>query len=430
MKSLTRTSTTGSLNLIKGDEEATKGWKKGDIALPYEFQDLNTIHIIPFVDLGRLLIVLVCRSVALSNTQYSLLLESGGRLINLGSEWIGARVGYKHLNEKGRMICYSGMLAPEDTDYTDYWGYNNDECDYFINGFATDDRIYLQSSVFDVTFELEMDFDLIELEFNQLNDTRKLHVSSNPNFAFHDDVFPSFAKNQVTQEKFSASVPDKITMIADNYFTKLTYFDHISTIMLDSFGIHVISFDLKMIRSEEESENAHSRCSAKILEFRLSSGENLLSLELLPTGSVRFSSILLDEKITLKKKIRNKEDSFMIEFNFLRSTISFYDPDQKKYNREKLRKKINNVVKFKKQAVYIYKYGQETAIKKLAIYISDSSRNFEDHMLLLFDGSGDNLMSIWKPGYILSGELAEYVDSNQGLIFHEPTIYTPAERES
>ena len=78
-----RTSTTVSLNFIREDEEATKGWRKGEIAIPYEFQDLKAVHIIPFVDLGRLLIVLVTRTIALSNTQYSLLLESGGRLLNL-----------------------------------------------------------------------------------------------------------------------------------------------------------------------------------------------------------------------------------------------------------------------------------------------------------------------------------------------------------
>ena len=241
-----RTSTTGSLNTIRDDEQAAKGWKKGEIALPYEFQDLHAVHMISLKDLGRLLIVLVTRSIALSNTQYSLLLENEGRLVNLGSEWIGARVETMTVNRHRRWICYSGMLAPDDIDFTDYWGYNNDECEYFINGFVTDDRIYLQSTVFETTFELEMDFDLIELEFTQLNETGKIYVTSNPDFAFHDDVFPSFAKNQVTQGKFHPSVVDKKTSVPDNYFTSLAYFDHISSIIMNPTCQKIaISFDLK-----------------------------------------------------------------------------------------------------------------------------------------------------------------------------------------
>ena len=62
VESICRTSKTGSLNLIRKEEEATKGWKKGEIALPSEFRDLDAVHVLPFVDLGRLLFVLVARS--------------------------------------------------------------------------------------------------------------------------------------------------------------------------------------------------------------------------------------------------------------------------------------------------------------------------------------------------------------------------------
>ena len=64
----------------------------GERDLPHEFQDLDAVHISPIVDLGRLLFILVTRSIVLSNTQYSLLVAIGGKLVNLGSEWIGARV--------------------------------------------------------------------------------------------------------------------------------------------------------------------------------------------------------------------------------------------------------------------------------------------------------------------------------------------------
>jgi hypothetical protein len=81
-KSLIRTSKTGSLNFIIQNEEVEKGWKKGEIELPVEFRDLDAVHVLPFVDLERLLFILVTRSILLSNTQYSLLLQTTeGRLL-------------------------------------------------------------------------------------------------------------------------------------------------------------------------------------------------------------------------------------------------------------------------------------------------------------------------------------------------------------
>ena len=39
--------------------------------------------------------------------------------------------------------------------------------------------------------------DQIELDFQQQKAVKKMHVTSNPFFKFHDDVFPNFAKNAV-----------------------------------------------------------------------------------------------------------------------------------------------------------------------------------------------------------------------------------------
>ena len=221
-KSMIRTSKTGSLNLVIKSEESEKGWKKGEIGLPVEFRDLDAVHIIPFVDLGRLLFVLVTRSILLSNTQYSLLLQTTeGRLISLGSDWIGARVEYRK-----KAFCFSEMIAA-DIEYTNLWGSNNDECEYYVNGFVYNDRIYLQNFVFATAFELEMNFDHFEVEFNQLEENRKMHVTSNPYFAFHDDVFPTFAKNQVSQDKFSPQITHGITLVPDNFFNSLKFFNHI-----------------------------------------------------------------------------------------------------------------------------------------------------------------------------------------------------------
>ena len=40
-------STTVVLNRLRKSEEMEKGWKKGEIALPSEFRDLDPVHLIP-----------------------------------------------------------------------------------------------------------------------------------------------------------------------------------------------------------------------------------------------------------------------------------------------------------------------------------------------------------------------------------------------
>ena len=42
-------SKTVALNRIRASEELEKGWKKGEIALPVEFRDLDPVHIIPLI---------------------------------------------------------------------------------------------------------------------------------------------------------------------------------------------------------------------------------------------------------------------------------------------------------------------------------------------------------------------------------------------
>lgn len=104
------------------------------------------------IDLGQLMFILVTRSIVLSNMQYSLLLEKDGKILTLGSEWIGSLVKYEHDSR-----CFSGLYAPDDFAYSNPFGTNNDECEYFINAFLNNDRIYIQNMVFDSTFEIFFD---------------------------------------------------------------------------------------------------------------------------------------------------------------------------------------------------------------------------------------------------------------------------------
>ena len=99
------------------------------------------------------MMVLVTRSIDLSNMQYSLILEKEGKFLTLGSEWIGSLVKYEQESR-----CFSGLYAHDDLAYSNEFGTNNDECEYFINAFLNNDRIYLQNNVFDTTFEIYFDF--------------------------------------------------------------------------------------------------------------------------------------------------------------------------------------------------------------------------------------------------------------------------------
>ena len=110
--------------------------------------------------MGRFLLILVTRSIALSNTQYSLLLEKEGIFINLHREWISSLVRYKgawnaewNLEPK----CHSIMFNRKDKDYTDAYGNHNDECEYFVNGIINNDKLFIQGLVFDFTFEVDFD---------------------------------------------------------------------------------------------------------------------------------------------------------------------------------------------------------------------------------------------------------------------------------
>lgn len=108
------------------------------------------------IDVGRLLLILVTRNIALSNTLYSVLFKvEGAGWITIGSEWVGSLVHYEE-----NSICYSQLFAKfvDDPFYTSPGGILNDECEYFANGIINDEKIFIQSFVFDTTFEVEFIF--------------------------------------------------------------------------------------------------------------------------------------------------------------------------------------------------------------------------------------------------------------------------------
>ena len=121
------------------------------------------------IDLGRLLLVLATRSIVLSNTQYSLLLEEEGKFLTLGMEWIGSLVRYEQ-----QCLCYSVLMNFNDPDlsYTNEFGTNNDKCEYFVNAFINNDRLFLQNIVFDTTFEITFDLGKDKLAYSTENSSK------------------------------------------------------------------------------------------------------------------------------------------------------------------------------------------------------------------------------------------------------------------
>ena len=100
-----------------------------------------------------MIIILITRSIFLSNTLYSILMEKEGKFFILGNEWIGSLVKYDQ-----KPACFSGLFAPDDPFFTNVNGNDNDECEYFANGILNNERFFIQSFVFDTTFEIEFDF--------------------------------------------------------------------------------------------------------------------------------------------------------------------------------------------------------------------------------------------------------------------------------
>ena len=75
-----------------------------------------------------------------------------------------------------------------------------------------------------------------------------MHVTSNPYFAFHDDVFPGFVKNAAAQQRFPSS-PTRNTIIPAKFFSSLGELNHISTIEMKLNGRERLEFKIRFTDS-------------------------------------------------------------------------------------------------------------------------------------------------------------------------------------
>ena len=135
--------------------------------------------------------------------------------------------------------------------------------------------------------------DLVELEFVQQPARKQMFVTSNPFFAFHDDVFPVFAKNAVAQPRFPYSINSK-TIIPDNFFSSLEELNHISTVDMNLNGTEGFKFGIKKSRIFEET---------RILECNLFDGTTLVSFGTYKNGSLWIDSDYIENRVLLKEKL-------------------------------------------------------------------------------------------------------------------------------
>lgn len=112
-----------------------------------------------------------------------------------------------------------------------------------------------------------------------------MHVTSNPFFAFHDDIFPAFAKNMVSQRPYSLSANSNPpsyakTIIPDNPFSFLDEFEHISTFEMRFYETEI--FALKIRQRNETATSFVDICNIEFenemsfLRLRVSAEDSLV----------------------------------------------------------------------------------------------------------------------------------------------------------
>ena len=140
-----------------------------------------------------------------------------------------------------------------------------------------------------------------------------MHVTSNPYFAFHDDVFPAFVKNAVFQLNFPRSASSFIrpfpkTIIPDGSFRSLEEFKHISTFALNFNETGSLQFDLKVSQvyaNCDEKKFLQSNTDYKaerIVECQFYNGKSLFTLGSFSNGSYWFDSDFSEDRLVFEKR--------------------------------------------------------------------------------------------------------------------------------
>lgn len=141
-----------------------------------------------------------------------------------------------------------------------------------------------------------------------------MHVTSNPFFAYHDDVFPGFAKNIFNQAEFnrsasSISLPFPRTIVPDNEFFALEEFAHFSTIELKLNGTERFEIELKI---EEMTKDE------KILDLKFFNEKSFFNMISSSKSGIKIQSDFMMDSVSVELK-----SSKLTKFEFiLTSNIS------------------------------------------------------------------------------------------------------------
>ena len=122
-------------------------------------------------------------------------------------------------------------------------------------------------------------------------------MTSNPFFAFHDDVFPAFAKNAASQPRFPRPSFYHNTIIPDNYFSSLEELKHISTIELRLNGTEKFQFEIDF------EEQLRASRSTKILELRFFDEKSLMNFGIFENSSIWMDSAYFDETFVFNSDV-------------------------------------------------------------------------------------------------------------------------------
>ena len=154
--------------------------------------------------------------------------------------------------------------------------------------------------------------DLLEIEFVQQPASKQMFVTSNPFFAFHDDVFPAFSKNAVAQPRFPPSFGQS-TIIPNKFFSSLAELNHISTFEMKFDGIEKFAFEIV------SSEKSPIFEEIKILELSFFDGSTFLSFGASPNYSLWIDSDYFEAPSFLATKI-NQLSKLKLSFKSSSST--------------------------------------------------------------------------------------------------------------
>ena len=122
-----------------------------------------------------------------------------------------------------------------------------------------------------------------------------IHVTSNPFFAFHDDVFPAFYKNAASQPRFPRPSFFRKTIIPDKFFHSLVDFLHIATLELNLNGTEIFGLDINF------QKNPRFR-KMKVFGLKFFDETNLFCLGTYQNGSIWMDSDYFSEHLILNSR--------------------------------------------------------------------------------------------------------------------------------